>query len=253
MTDGTSRNQAHTLETPPDSVLGSSSAGWREVSPKRLVPNIIEDQKPIWLFPLHVIKGEHLKPTLIVAGATAALVAVDPCDEPYFRNSSGFQSFKTGPLRGRNTTLGITLAPAALYLGGLAKRDSYAQQTALLAAEALADTQILSLGMKGIDGRLHPSDIPLHGDFTHTWFKYPGGSVFNPGSFPSGHAISAFAVASVFSARYGRHRWVPWVAYGLASFAALSRIPDQAHFPSDVFAGAALGYAVSRYVVLPQQ
>ena len=252
VTDGTSRNQADTLETPSDSVAESSSAGWREMSAKRLVPNILEDQKPIWLFPLHVLKGEHLKPTLVVAGATAGLVALDPYDEPYFRNSSGFQSFKTGPLRGRNTSLGITLAPAALYLGGLVKRNSYAQQTALLAAEALADAQILSLGMKSIDGRLHPSDIPPHGDFTHTWFKY-GGSVLNPGSFPSGHAISAFAVASVFSARYSRHRWVPWVAYGLASFTALSRIPDQAHFPSDVFAGAALGYAVSRFVVMPQR
>jgi membrane-associated phospholipid phosphatase len=235
-----------------NSVLGSSSTGCREVSPKRLVPNILQDQKPIWLFPLHVVKGEHLKPTLIVAGATAALVALDPYDEPYFRNSSGFKSFKTGPLRGRNTTLGITIAPAGLYLAGLLKKDSYAENTALLAAEALADTQVLTLGMKGIDGRLHPSDIPPHGDFTHTWFKY-GGTVGNPGSFPSGHAISAFAVASVVSARYGRHRWVPWVVYGLASFVALSRIPDQAHFPSDVFAGAALGYAVSRFVVLPQR
>jgi hypothetical protein len=233
------------------SVLNGEAAGGREVSLRRLVPNILEDQKPIWSFPLHVVKGEHLKPTLIVAGATAALVALDPHDEPYFRNNSGFKSFKTGPLRGRNTSLGITLAPAGLYLAGLAKKDSYAETTALLAAEALADTQILSLGMKGIDGRLHPSDIPVHGDFTHTWFKY-GGTVFNPGSFPSGHATSAFAVASVFSARYGRRRWVPWVAYGLATFVSLSRIPDQAHFPSDVFAGAALGYAVSRFVVLPR-
>ena len=253
VTDRTGRNQVDPPETTSDSVLGSSSVGWREVSPKRLVPNILEDQKTIWSFPLRVVRGEQLKPTLIVAGATAALVALDPYDEPYFRNSSGFQNFKTGPLRGRNTTLGITLAPAALYLGGVVKRDSYAQQTALLAAEALADTQILTLGMKGIDGRLHPSDIPPHGDFTHTWFKYRGSTVTNPGSFPSGHAISAFAVAAVFSARYGRRRWVPWVAYGLATFVALSRIPDQAHFPSDVFAGAALGYAVTRFVVLPQR
>ncbi len=252
VTGRTSGNQADAPETASDSVLGSSSTGWREVSPKSLGPNILEDQKTIWSFPLHVVRGEHLKPTLIVAGATAALVALDPYDEPYFRNSSGFRKFKTGPLRGRNTTLGTTLAPAALYLGGVVKRDSYAQQTALLAAEAFADAQILSWGMKGVDGRLHPSDIPPHGDFTHTWFKY-GGTVTNPGSFPSGHAISAFAVASVFSARYGRRRWVPWVAYGLATFVALSRIPDQAHFPSDVFAGAALGYAVSRFVVLPQR
>lgn len=100
MTDGTSRNQAHTLETPPDSVLGSSSAGWREVSPKRLVPNIIEDQKPIWLFPLNVLKGEHLKPTLVVAGATAGLVALDPYDEPTFATVQAFKALRPVPCEG---------------------------------------------------------------------------------------------------------------------------------------------------------
>lgn len=248
-TDETCGNQSD-VRSATDSLPEADSPGEREVSPRLLLPNILQDQKPVWLFPLHVVEGEHLEPTLILAGATAGLVALDPFDEPYFRNSSGFSSFKTGPLRGRNTSLGIALAPAGLYLAGLARKDSYAEKTALLAVEALADTQILDLGMKTIDGRLHPSDIPPHGDFTHTWFKYPG-SALNPGSFPSGHAISAFGVAAVFAARYGRHRWVPWVAYGLASLAALSRIPDQAHFPSDVFAGAALGYAVSRFVVLP--
>jgi membrane-associated phospholipid phosphatase len=50
-----------------------------------------------------------------------------------------------------------------------------------------------------------------------------------------------------------RNRWVPWVAYGLAGLVGFSRVPLQAHFPSDVFAGAALGYAISHYVVLRQQ
>ena len=236
---------------PRNVISGGESATPGQVTWKTVVPDIIRDQKPIWTFPLHVLEGQHLKPTLILAGATAGLVALDPYDEPYFRNSSGFKTFKTGPIRGRNTTLLMMLAPAGLYLGGMHWHDSHAKKTALLAAEALADTQILSLGMKAMDGRLHPSDIPPHGDFTHTWFKY-GGTVFNPGSFPSGHAISAFAEAAVFSTRYRSHRWVPYVAYGTAAFIALTRIPDQAHFPSDVFAGAVLGYAVSHFIVLPR-
>jgi predicted MPP superfamily phosphohydrolase len=67
--------------TTSDSVLGSSSAGERQVSLKRLVPNILQDHKSIWLFPRHVVKGEHLRPTLVLAGATAGLVALDPYDE----------------------------------------------------------------------------------------------------------------------------------------------------------------------------
>ena len=228
----------------------SAASDERQVSLRKIIPNILHDQKSIWMFPVHVMEGKHLKPTLILAGATAALIAADPFDEPYFRNNSGFKTYKTGPLRGRNTTLAITMVPLALYLGGHIAKDSYAINTGLLAAEAIADTQIASLIMKSMTGRLHPSDIPPHGDFSHTWFKYQGSSITNPGSFPSGHAISAFAAASIFATRYRQHRWVPWVAYGVATIVSLTRVPDQAHFPSDIFAGASLGYAITHYVVL---
>lgn len=221
----------------------------RAISPKLLVPNILHDQKPIWSFPLKVAEGRHWKPVLGLTLATAGLVILDPYSEPYFRNNSGFNTYKTGPLRGRNTTLAITLTPVAFYLGALTKRDRFAQNSALLAAEAIADTQIVSLAMKAIDGRLHPSDIPPHGNFRDTWFKYKG-TFTNPGAFPSGHACSAFAVATVFANRYRHHRWVPWLAYGTATFVALTRVPDQAHFPSDIFAGAVFGYTISRFVVL---
>jgi membrane-associated phospholipid phosphatase len=69
-------------------------------------------------------------------------------------------------------------------------------------------------------------------------------------SFPSGHAITAFSIATIFADRYSRHRWVPWVAYGLAATVGFSRITTQAHFTSDVFVGAVLGYSISHYVVL---
>jgi membrane-associated phospholipid phosphatase len=72
----------------------------------------------------------------------------------------------------------------------------------------------------------------------------------NGGSFPSGHSASAFAVATVISERYREHRWIPWVAYGAAAFLSLSRLPSQAHFPSDIFIGAALGYSFSHFVVM---
>jgi len=54
----------------------------------------------------------------------------------------------------------------------------------------------------------------------------------------------------VFAERYRSHRWVPWVAYGLAGVVGLSRLNVQAHFPSDIFLGAALGYSISHFVVL---
>lgn len=235
--------------TSQDSSSTASGKPERPTSLKLLVPNILHDQKPIWTFPLKVAEGKHWKPLVGITLATVGLVVLDPYSEPYFRNSPGFSAYKTGPLRGRNTTLAVTLTPVAFYLTGLAKHSRHSQNTALLAAEGIADTQLLSLVMKHIDGRLTPSDIPPHGNFRDTWFKYKG-TFTNGGSFPSGHAASAFAVATVIANRYRQHRWIPWFSYGAAAFVALTRVPDQAHFPSDVFMGTVLGYTISHFVVL---
>jgi membrane-associated phospholipid phosphatase len=65
-------------------------------------------------------------------------------------------------------------------------------------------------------------------------------------SFPSGHSTAAFAFAAAVSSE--TQRWWPgtrWVIgpilYGGASLTGLSRIYDNAHWASDVMAGAALG------------
>lgn len=65
-------------------------------------------------------------------------------------------------------------------------------------------------------------------------------------SFPSGHASSAFAVATVLAHHHPR---LALPGYGLASFVALSRMADEAHHLSDVVAGASLGIGVARSVV----
>ena len=221
----------------------------RPVSWKLLIPNVVRDQKPVWLFPVKVARGEHLKPTLGFVFATAGLVALDPHDTPYFRRTSSFNDFNS-VMSARKTSLGIHVFPLAFYALGLSRKDSYAQQTGLLATQALADAQILTLAMKSVDRRLRPRSIPPDGDFSHTWFKASGPVINKRSSFPSGHAMTAFAVATVFAQRYRHRRWVPWVAYGLAGVIGFSRITRQDHFPSDVFAGAVLGFSLSNYVVL---
>jgi len=57
-------------------------------------------------------------------------------------------------------------------------------------------------------------------------------------SFPSGHAASSFAIATVLTAFYPR-LW--WLSYALALFIAVGRVLGEAHFPTDVLAGAFLG------------
>jgi membrane-associated phospholipid phosphatase len=218
------------------------------ISPKELVKDVVHDQLRIFTFPVRAVHGKHWEPVLAIALTTIGLVALDPYTEPYFHDRS-FDTYKTGALRGRNSTAVILGTAGAFYLVGLAKHSPHAQNTGMLAAEAIIDSQILTFAIKQAVGRLTPSQIPPNGDYRDTWFKYKG-SLTSGGSFPSGHAASAFAVATVIAVRYRQHRWVPWVAYGAAALIALSRLPDQAHFPSDIFFGSALGFSISRFVVL---
>jgi membrane-associated phospholipid phosphatase len=223
----------------------------RQVSWKLIIPNFLSDQKHIWLFPIHVMEGQHWRPALASVGVTAGLVALDPHDTPYFRKTGNFGTFNDA-FKVTTTERVFLGLPVVYYFVGLGRRDSYAQQTALFAAEAIADVDVLAGVMRSVDGRLHPRDIPPNGDFTHTWFKAKG-TYLNRGSFPSGHTAGAFAVATIFSRRYGRrYRWVPWIAYSLAGLTGISRITDSAHFPSDVFVGGLLAYSIGRYVVLRQ-
>ena len=72
---------------------------------------------------------------------------------------------------------------------------------------------------------------------------------FEAQSFPSGHSTSAFAIATVIASRYDDTRFVPAIAYTLATSVAVARVYDRAHFPSDVVAGALIGRAVARSIV----
>ena len=116
-------------------------------------------------------------------------------------------------------------------------------------SEAFGNAEIVTIVMKDIDRRLQP--IAVQGSYADTWFK-DNRYLRSNGSFPSGHTIGAFAVATVISRRYGNHRWVPYVAYGLAVAVGCSRFTLSSHFVSDVFMGGAMGYAIARFTVLRQ-
>jgi membrane-associated phospholipid phosphatase len=66
-------------------------------------------------------------------------------------------------------------------------------------------------------------------------------------SFPSGHTSNAFAMATVAERHYGWKLGVP--AYLLAGLMGASRVNEDKHWLSDVFAGATLGFVAGRTVV----
>jgi membrane-associated phospholipid phosphatase len=221
----------------------------RQVSWKTLVPNILHDQRPIWLFPAKAAEGQHVVPAASFIFLTSGLVALDSRDAPYFRRTQTFNEFNR-VLSGRNASIGMAAFPAGFYIAGLLRKNSYDQQSVLLAGEAVVDSELVTTALKDIDGRLRPSSIAPNGNFEDTWFADKTAAWRGRGSFPSGHMIAAMSIATVFADRYPQPRWHRWVAFGLAGVVGFSRITTQAHFPSDVFAGAVLGYTITHFVVL---
>lgn len=67
-------------------------------------------------------------------------------------------------------------------------------------------------------------------------------------SFPSGHTTEAFALAAVIANHYDE-TWVTCTSYTLAGLVGLARTYHDAHFASDVLAGAMIGTWVGKSVV----
>lgn len=223
----------------------------RPVSWRLLLPNILSDQERMWSFPARLVQGQSWIPTVAILGTTAGLLALDPTEASYFRRTSSYHGFNN-IFTGNATVIGTIAAPVSLYAIGLFRRDSKMQRTALFAGEAVADAEILTTVLKDATKRVRPAAIPPHGNFSDSWFESSGSLLRGNGSFPSGHTIAAFSVATVVARRYGNHRWVPYVAYGMAALVGFSRLSLSAHFLSDVFVGGALGYSISRFSVLHQ-
>jgi len=214
-----------------------------------LFGNVVADQKQIWSFPARLVQGKNWIPTTAVVGTTAGLMFLDSSEARYFRTTTTFHGFRN-IVTGNATAIGMGAVPASLYAIGLVRKDSKMQRTALFAGEALADTVLVQTALKDIARRVKPARYPTSG-----WFASKGpptSYLRGNGSFPSGHSMPAFSVATIVARQYGNHRWVPYVAYGLAAVVGFSRLPLNVHFLSDVFMGGALGYSISRFTVLRQ-
>ncbi|MFI5357266.1 MAG: phosphatase PAP2 family protein [Opitutales bacterium] len=203
------------------------------------VDSVWNDTQAIVLGPAHWDRSDWVE-----AGGLAALVAGTSVFDRHIRDS--VQAHRTASLDNfarQAQGLGSQYSWAVLAgfeAEGVLNHDAVAQATAMdgLTASIIA-SGIITPVLKYTVGRVRPNRA------TRTFqFKPFSGNY----SFPSGHATQAFAVASVIAAHYDAW-WEQGLSYGLAGLVGYARIEQNAHFASDVVAGAVIGTVVGRAVV----
>lgn len=188
--------------------------------------------------------GEDWLKAGLVIGATTGLYFADT-DIRNFAQKNQSSIGDKGAAIGNAIGNPLLAAPSLglFYLYGHLGEDPKARRTSLLAAESLVISGTVTVLLKQSTRRARPST----GEASTTW----NGPGLKPGdhSFPSMHTQTAFSIASVFAEEYGSNRYVPPLAYGLATLTGLARIYDNKHWASDVVFGGAIGYFVGKAVV----
>lgn len=195
-------------------------------------PPVTEHQGDITFGALFSEFGRELKKlpskeTAITLGIGGALaLAVHPADHTLTARAAASEPldevFDFGQYSGGGVVQGAIAF--STFVVGYAMVDHEVQAV----GADLIQAQLLTLGMTQTIKVLADRERPNNG-------KY---------SFPSGHASATFATAAVLSRHYGWKAAIP--AYGFASYVAVSRLPENRHFASDVIFGAALGIVAGR-------
>ena len=139
---------------------------------------------------------------------------------------------------------------AAFGVGGWVFNRPKMRTTTLLATQSYLVAGAMQELTKFITGRQRPNYLSEGATHPSPTFHGPSFSLkHGSSSFPSGHTTAIFAAATVYAQEYRNLRWVPYVSYSAATLVGLSRLTENKHWISDVFAGAGLGYITGLQVV----
>lgn len=139
------------------------------------------------------------------------------------------------------TNLGATSGAFAVLAGFLAWHPRWAASALL----ALPLGALYTHGAKEFFDEARPAAVLAPENFNVI------GEVLRTGSFPSGHSVTAFgfaAVAALCAVQSGR-RLIALAALALAAAVAFSRVAVGAHWPLDIFTGAAGGWLCGAFGV----
>lgn len=226
------------------------------LKPLTYITLLASDLKQEFTKPFHMRRKDWTNfGKFILVGSTLAL-ADKPVQQysyklvqrnPDINKFSGFITKFGGPYE--------TLTLGAFGAYGIIFKNQKMKTTTLLATQAYITGAALESVLKYITGRTRPSFYGLNeiaqpkflGPFSKPAINANGTNSYS--SFPSGHTTVAFSAATVFALEYSNKPWVPILAYTSATLIGLSRITENRHWVTDVFAGAAVGYLAGRNVV----
>lgn len=200
------------------------------------IRTLVRDHALMWSSPARMSRKD-LKFVLPVAGLTALALTTDrrlhsslPHTEDQIRVS------KVISVAGTYYSIGAFAG--GMMTAGFIARDRRAVETGLLAATAVTHTESVAQMLKYAFGRERPD------------FNAAGGGRFwrREQSFPSGHAMGTFAVATIVSREYHEIPVIRYGAYALPVLISAARIGAERHFLSDVLAGGSIGYLIGGWL-----
>lgn len=205
----------------------------------------LSDTRDILISPLSWDKQDIANLTLIAGGTGFLMIYDEKIDDFIIRNYNSdvgnICKNVISPIGGGLFTIPLL---GVLYFTGESSNNNYDKVMALIGLK----TFVLAAGeatlIKMAFNRHRPKDdTPPNSGIYDGPFQY----FSTDGSFVSRHATTSFALAALFSDGY-RHKkkWVPWVAYSLASLVTVSRVYEREHWASDAFAGACLGFVTGK-------
>jgi membrane-associated phospholipid phosphatase len=209
--------------------------------PALCLKDVAKDQAGIWTSPFRTKPGDTAW-LLPLAGATAFALHYD------------LQAMKTlGSTKSRldvskkvarfGSPYATAAGAAGLYVIGLGTHNEHLTETGRLAGEAIADAALVGEVLKLATNR-QPVDT---GNGQGGFWPHGTSSFVVSSSFPSGHAITTWAMARVIASEYPK-KPLQITVYAFATAISLCRVTGRAHFPSDVVVGSAFGYLIGGYV-----
>ncbi|HWY20871.1 MAG TPA: phosphatase PAP2 family protein [Candidatus Acidoferrum sp.] len=213
-------------DTAPDTSAGNEP---HQGLMKRSIIRIGQDQKNLFKGPF---EAHNLKWDFVILVGTGAFLAADR----HIENNVSHSHFTVYQAISDTALGGLAGSLAGIYLYGAKTEHHHARETGELELETLVNTFIIYAPMQLIAGRQRPDEGNNHGDF----LKHHALNT----SFPGGHAMFTWAMASVLADEYPKP-WARALSYGAAFTVTFTRFMARDHWSSDMFLGMGLGIAIA--------